>query len=233
MTNDAPALAKYTHHLSSCARRGTTAEDCTCGLQEAWIAYEAAREGVPVTPTGLERKVAETVADAYDRALDPHDAAHEILEVCREHYENEMNGFRHEANFWEKRYDLQHKQIHNLGDQLAAEREAREKAEADLDLHKQAGARATELAEQRRVWLEKAEAERDHARRRWDEEKRLAEAVSYDLNAAEKRCAELEEVLGAALGYITHDADVGDAPAIRICGMARAALSTEGGTEDG
>jgi hypothetical protein len=31
-------LAKYTHHLPTCARASTTAENCTCGLQEAWQA---------------------------------------------------------------------------------------------------------------------------------------------------------------------------------------------------
>jgi hypothetical protein len=34
------ALAAWTHHHRTCARYTTTAEDCTCGLQEAWAPFD-------------------------------------------------------------------------------------------------------------------------------------------------------------------------------------------------
>jgi hypothetical protein len=33
-------LARWTQHSPSCARHDTTAEDCTCGLDQAWAELE-------------------------------------------------------------------------------------------------------------------------------------------------------------------------------------------------
>lgn len=38
----AKALARWTQHAPDCARRQTTADDCTCGLQEAWASLDDA-----------------------------------------------------------------------------------------------------------------------------------------------------------------------------------------------